>query len=317
VKEKEGLMGFKHKLRSGVIAGIKKALKSFIWICKIIIPVSLLVNIFRWLGWLHYLEGILSPFMHLINLPPEAGLPIITGIFLSIYPVIAVMATIPLTIEQMTLIAIFSLISHSLIIEGVIQHKSGLNMIKAGLIRFVAAVGAVLIVSQFFGDTSQSIAQSALQTNSGTFIEVIEAWFVNMIGLLPKVFGILMLVMIVLESLKSLEWLEHLIKALQPAIKFMGLSERTSMMCVVATIFGLMYGGAIIVEESGKLNLTKDELERLHIFIGINHAMIEDPALFAALGLSAVWMLLPRLIMAIIAVQIYRVIKMFKAAAAA
>jgi hypothetical protein len=37
--------------------------------------------------------------------------------------------------------------------------------------------------------------------------------------------------------------------------------------------------------------------------------MIEDPALFAVLGVNIFWLWLPRLIMAIIAVQVYRGIR--------
>lgn len=307
-------MELKDKLRSGFNSGVKKALNSFLWICRIIVPVSLLVNVFRWIGWLQYLEAVFSPFMYLINLPPEAGLPILTGIFLSLYPAIAVMTTISLTIEQMTLVAIFSLISHSLILEGIIQQNSGLNIVKAAIIRFTAAVGAVLIVSQFFGDTSVSVAQSAVSIAAVPVSELFIAWLISTANLLAKVAGILFLVMILLEILKNMEWLDRLIGILKPVLKVIGISERTAMMCVVATVFGLMYGGAVIVEESKKLNLTKDELERLHIFIGINHAMVEDPALFAALGLSALWMLLPRLIMAVIAVQMYRAVKLFRKA---
>ncbi len=77
-------------------------------------------------------------------------------------------------------------------------------------------------------------------------------------------------------------------------------------MCVAGLIFGLLYAGAVIVEEAKNGTFTKDELERLHISIGINHAMVEDPALFTALGLPALLMWGPRLIMAIIAVQTYR-----------
>jgi len=297
---------FQTKLRSGFLAGIEKGWSSFLWIGKIIVPVSFLVTILQWAGWLEHLDIVLNPLMSLINLPPEAGLPIITGIFLSTYPVIAIITVIPFTIEQMTLIAIFTLISHSLIMEGIIQHKSGLNIIKATMIRLAAAIVAVLVVSQFLGDTSQSVGLPADLTVYTPFFEVLKVWAVDMIGLLTKILGIVMLVMIILESLKSLGWIEYSLKFFRPLVKILGLSDRTATMCVAAIIFGLFYGGAIIVEEAKKGAFTKEELERLHISIGINHAMIEDPALFAVLGLPALWMWGPRFIMAIVAVYIYR-----------
>ena len=121
-----------------------------------------------------------------------------------------------------------------------------------------------------------------------------------------------MLIMILLESSKSLGWTEYALKFFRPLMRILGLPERTVMMWVTAIIFGLLYGGAVIVEEAKKGDLTKEELERLHIFIGINHSMVEDPALYTVLGLNAFWLWVPRLIMAIIVVQTYHGIKYLK-----
>ncbi|MCL0065644.1 iron transporter [Dehalococcoidia bacterium] len=309
------MSNFQGQLKSGFFAGIGKGWSSFVWISKIIVPISFLVTLLQWVGWLEYLDVFLEPLVNLINLPPEAGLPIITSIFIGPYSVIAIITVIPFTTEQMTLIAIFTLISHSLIMEGIIQHKSGLNIIKASVIRLAAAIVAVLVVSQFLGDTSQSVALPADLVVYTPFTELLYVWGRDMAGLLVKVFGIIMLVMIILESLKSLGWIEYSLKFFRPLMRILGLSDRTAMMCVPAIVFGLVYGGTIIVEEAKKGGLTKEELERLHISIGINHAMIEDPALFVVLGLPALLMWVPRLVMAIIAVQIYRGIRFITASA--
>jgi hypothetical protein len=78
------------------------------------------------------------------------------------------------------------------------------------------------------------------------------------------------------------------------------------MLWLTAVVFGLAYGGAVIVEEAKNGDLSPEELEILHLSIGINHSMIEDPLLFMALGLSAFWLWVPRLIMAILAVHVLR-----------
>ena len=118
-----------------------------------------------------------------------------------------------------------------------------------------------------------------------------------------------MFIMILLESLKSLGWIEYSLKFFRPLMTTFGLSDRTAMMWAVAILFGIVYGGAVIVEEARRGALTKEELEYLHISIGINHSIVEDPALFTVLGLSAFWMWVPRFIMAIVVVQTYRAIK--------
>jgi len=303
---------FRTRLKSGVFAGVKKGWSSFIWICKIVIPVSFLVTLLQWTGWLNELDFLLNPLMSLLNLPPEAALPVITGMLTSTYTVIAIITVIPFTVEQMTLIAIFSLIAHSFIMEGIIQHKSGINVIKVTLFRIIAAILTVLIVSQFLGDTSQSVVMPADFTVHTSLLEVLRVWVVDMIGLLLKILGIIMFIMIMLEVLKSLGWLEYSLKFFRPLMRIIGLSHQSAMMFVAAAIFGLGFSGALIVEEAKKGVLTKEELEYLHISVGINHSIIDDPALFAVLGLNIFWLIVPKFLMAIIAVQAYRSVRYLK-----
>jgi spore maturation protein SpmB len=250
--------------------------------------------------------------MRLINLPGAAALPIITGALIGPYTTIAIVTVIPFSLEQITLIAIFTMIAHSLIIEGVIQHKSGINAAKITLIRLAGAILTVFIVSQFFGDTTRSIIVPAYLTVATPFIEVLKVWGVDTIELLIKILIIIMTVMIALECLKSLGWMEYLLNFSQPIMKILGLSHRTALLWVTAVVFGLMYGGAVIIEEAKKGALTKEELERLHISIGTNHSMVEEPALWLALGLNGFWLWVPRLLTAVAAVQIYGAVGYFK-----
>jgi len=297
---------FRVQLKSGALAGIKKGWSSFVWMCQIIIPVSFLVTLLQWTGWLNQLDFLLNPLTSLINLPPEAALPIITGMLTNLYAVIAMITALPFTVEQMTLIAIFNMIAHALVMEGIIQHRSGLNVVKATLVRITAAILTVLVVSQFLGDTSQSVVVPAELAVQAPFVEVLKVWAVDILGLLLKILGIIMAIMIMLESLRSLGWIEHLIRVLRPLMRVLGLADRTATMWVAAIFFGLFYSGAVIVEEARTSALPKGELERLHISIGIQHAIVEDPALFAVLGLNVFWLWVPRFIMAVIAVQTYR-----------
>jgi hypothetical protein len=300
------------QLRYGLRAGSRKGWGSFVWICKILIPTSFVVTLIQWSGLLYQAVPLLNPLMRLINLPGAAALPIITGALIGQYATIAIATVIPFSLEQITLIAIFTMIAHNLIIEGVIQHKSGINAAKITLIRLASAILTVFIVSQFFGDTTRSIIVPAYLTAATPLIEVLKVWGVDTIELLIKILIIIMTVMIALECLKSLGWMEYLLNFPQPIMKIMGLSRRTALLWVTAVVFGLMYGGAVIIEEAKKGVLTKEELERLHISIGTNHSMVEEPALWLVLGLNGFWLWVPRLITAVAAVQIYGAVGYFK-----
>jgi hypothetical protein len=303
---------FRTQLKRGLYTGIKKGWGSFVWICKIVVPVSFLVALIQWTGWLNQLDFLLHPLMSLINLPAAAALPIVTATVVNFYAAIAIMAVLPFSIEQMTLIALFILIAHMLIMEGMIQHKSGFNFVKATLVRIMAAVSTVLVVSQFLGDTGQGVVLPADLTLQTPFIEILKGWAIDTLGLCGRIFVIIMLVMTLLVSLQTLGWIQYLLKFFRPFMRILGLSNQAVTMWVPAAGFGLLYGGAVIIEEAKKGALTKEELEYLHISIGINHAIVQEIALFLALGLNVFWLLIPRFVTAAIAVHTCRAIQYLK-----
>jgi len=303
---------FRSRLKTGIRTGITKGWKSFVWICKIIVPVSFVAALIHWGGWLNEIDFLLHPLMNVINLPAAAALPIIVAMTVSFYAGIAIMVVLPFTIEQITLIALFIMIAHMLPVEGIVQHKSGLNIIKATLVRIGAAVLSVFVVSQFFADTSQSISLPASLAIQSPFIEALKAWALDTLRLCGRVFVIIMLVMMALHASESLGWIKHLVKFFRPLMKVLGLSDRAATMWVTAAGFGLLYGSAVIMEEAKKGELTKEELEHLQISIGINHSVVEETTLFLVLGANPLWLFIPRFVAAIIAVHALRGIQYLK-----
>jgi hypothetical protein len=262
----------------------------------------------EWTGWVYQAEAVLGPVMRTLNLPSEAALPLLSGMLINIYAAIAVMTVLPFSLGQMTLIAVFSLIAHNLIVEGIIQHRSGINATKITLIRVAAAVVTVLVISPFLGDTSQSVAAVAQQAVDVPFLEALRVWGLDTLWLLLKIFLIIMFILMALEVLSALGWTRYLDAAARPLMRLLGLPGRSAMLWVTAVVFGLMYGGAVIQEEARRGELSKTEMERLHVSIGINHSMVEDPALFLALGLHGFWIWVPKLVAAAVAVHVLRLL---------
>jgi hypothetical protein len=272
---------------------------------KIIIPISLFTAILEWSGLLEKAHSVIEPAMNALNLPAAAALPLIIGVFAGIYGGVASMAVLPLTIDEMTLVAIFLLIAHNLIQEGAIQGKSGLHPIKATAFRLIIATMTVLIVGQFFQKPQH--AEHVLSTATvrhESFVAMLQGWGLITFSLVIKIFFIIMFILTLLEIMKSRGWITVIIRWLSPLLRAMGLSQRVGILWMTAVVFGLTYGGAVIVEETRHEELTRDELEELHLSIGINHSMIEDPSLFLPLGLSPFWLWVPRLLVAVIAVRL-------------
>lgn len=295
-----------HRLKTGLTSGITKGWSGFIWMLQIIIPISFLTSLLSYSGWMDSINFILQPVMTLLNLPSMAAFPILVGILTGIYGGIASMVMLPLTGDQMTLIAVFLLISHNLVQEGIVQAKSGIHPLKATLFRLIAAVITVIIVARFLKpDTPAVMSQGISLADAQPFMVMLKNWFMASFYLCIKMFVIIMALLILLGIMKSFNIIHHIVRVISPVLKAMGLNQKVGILWITAAVFGIAYGAAVIVEEAKEGHFDRQELEKLHISIGINHAMVEDPALFLALGLNAFWLWVPRLLTAVLAVHLF------------
>jgi Fe2+ transport system protein B len=301
-------MDFRPQLKKGTIAGLKKGWNGFLWMMKIIIPISLMTSILDWSGLMHRLDFLLKPLMGLFSLPPAAALPLVIGTLSSVYGGLAAMVAIPFSTPQMTLMAVFILMAHALIQEGIIQGKSGIHPLKATLVRIGAALVTLLLMVPWVGSSTvmPAAAEGALSA-SPAFLEMIRHWAWTTFRLTAKIFVIIMVLLTLLELLKAFGWIHPFVRALGPFLRIMGLDQKVGFLWMTAVIFGLSYGGAIIVEEAKSGHLSKDDLEILHLSIGMNHSMVEDPPLFLPMGIHPFWLYVPRLVMAIVTVRLLRV----------
>ena len=291
----------------GLLDGMKKGWRAFLWMMKIIIPISFLTTLLQWSGLLTSLDFILQPIMAIMSLPSLAAFPLLIGLLTGIYGAIAVMIVLPFTQAQMTLMGIFLLMAHNLIQEGIIQAKSGIHPLKATLFRIVMAALTVILVAPMIQNGAAAPGPAALiAVTPPTFYEIMQDWSITTGYLVIKVFFIIMTLLSFLEILKAMGWITYIVRLFSPLLVLMGLDRKVGILWMTAIVFGLAYGGAVIVEEAQSGHLTKEELEILQLSIGINHSMVEDPLLFVAIGLSAFWLYVPRLVMAIVSVRLAR-----------
>ncbi len=298
--------GYKAGIRAGLRRGVHRGLHGFVWIIKILAPVSLAVALLDWTGWLYALDPLFSPVMALINLPPQAALPLLTALFSSFYAAVGMMLVIPFTHEQFILMTIFISIAHMIVIEGLIQHKAGMHIAAITAVRLLTAGVAVYLASLFFPGTATPVVMPDAIGQRIPLTDALIAWMLSTLDVMLKILCIIVPVMIVLETLKEVGLTDRIARAFRPFMVLLGLTPNVATMWVTGTFFGIVYGSAVIVEESTSGRFTEDELQRLHVSLGISHSMVEDPALFLALGVGLQWSVLPRLLASAIAVHTYR-----------
>lgn len=295
-------------IKFGIKQGLQKGWHGLLWLLKIILPISFVTTALVNYGLIYKLDFILTPLMNWLCLPASAAIVIVIGLFTGIYGTVAALSVMPFSMEHMTLIAIFTLISHNLFQESLVQGKSGVNMAFAATVRLVMAIIVTFVCAKIMGVSVQAgIGQGmeVLEKGPVPFLAMVKQWGWVTLKLSVQIFCIIMPLMVILELAKIFNIITLVTRLTSPILAVMGLKRSTGMLWLTAAVFGLGYGSAVIVEETQNNEYDKDELTRLHLSIGINHAMIEDPALFLPLGLPIFWLWIPRLIAAIVAAWLH------------
>jgi hypothetical protein len=296
-----------HPIAACVKEGLAKGWWGFLWMIRIILPVSFGTFLLDFSGWLGRIDGLLEPLMGAIHLPAVAALPLLAGLLTGIYGAVAAMSVLPLSVAQMTLIAVFLLIAHSLVQEGLVQHRSGCPAWLATTVRLTAAVMTVWGLGWIFGlETVRKIAEPVPSAAGNAFGPALTAWTVEMVGLCLQMLLIITTLMILMAILKQYHVIDKLVRIITPCLYLLGLDRQVGMLWITASVFGITYGGAVIVAETNARQIPPCRLRALHLSIGINHAMVEDPALFLPLGIHPFWLWVPRLITAMVFTHLYR-----------
>ncbi|WP_457551328.1 iron transporter [Desulfobacula sp.] len=296
------------RIKFGIKQGLIKGWKGLIWLLKIIVPISFVTTVLVNFGIIYKLDFLLTPIMTFLSLPASAALVLIIGLFTGPYGAVAALWVMPFSTEHMTLIAIFILIAHNLIQESIVQGNSGINPFFAAFFRLFMALSVTFVCAKIMGvtpETGGAMGVGTFAKETQPFMIMLKFWGLGTFKLIVQIFCIIMSLMVILEVSKEFNIISFIMKLTSPVLAVMGLDRSTGMLWLTASIFGLAYGSAVIVEDTQSNVYRKEDLTKLHLSIGINHGMIEDPALFLPLGLPLFWLWVPRLAAAIIATWLY------------
>ncbi|MCB8963737.1 MAG: nucleoside recognition protein [Bacteroidales bacterium] len=294
-----GMLFFFIRLYRCVKEAMPKAIKTAIWILKITLPVSLAVSILSYYGLIQLVTQHLTPAFNLIGLSGEAALPFVTGILLNIYSVIAVLSQLSLDLREVTIIAVMSLIAHNMIIETTIQGKTGSKAWHMVVLRVGSAFVAAAVLNLVLPEMNEKLSLLSSSQGAASIGELLHGWMFSSFRLVLKIIILVSLLMILQKILQEFKLIELLTKPLAPMLKFMGLPRSTTFLWIVANSLGLAYGSAVMMEEVKEGRVTRKDADLLNYHVAISHSNLEDLLLFAAIGISIFWMLIPRLIIAI------------------
>lgn len=296
----------------GIIRGaIWPSVKTSAWLLRLMLPITLTVQMLQYLGVIAWLATFLNPVFSYLGLPGASAIAFLTAAGVTTYAGLAVMLSMTMTMRQATIIAIMALICHALPMESAVVKKVGSKPFRMALIRigaaFLAAVYLNIVLPEMpetFGGL-QSIAVPA------SVMEVLETWLYSSVRLSTMIIGLIYGLMVVQRVLDDFGIMYRLVRPLRPLMRFFGLPENSAYLWLVGNILGISYGSAamLALEDSGQI--TKEEADEVNYHLIMNHSMLEDTMVFATQGISAAWILSTRILFALILVWGKKVIKFF------
>ena len=296
---------------------LRNALKTALWIIRIIIPVSFVVTLLDFYGVIEWISAYTAPLFQLIGLQGNAAIVYFSSLFLPLYAPIAIIATLPLTLREITILALMCLITHNLPIECAVQRRSGTPFWQTLVIRLTFSIlGGILlnlilpeslILSPCFRGTSE--AEGVLNSQLSTLNSLLINWLTSTLSLCIKIILIITALMYGQFLLKRYGIINKIARPLAPLMRLCGLQPDSAFLWLVAQIVGLTYGAGIMAQEIEESGADREELHRINLHICVNHSLIEDTAIFCMLGVAWYFLVIPRLIFAIIIVQTYNLIK--------
>ncbi len=287
--------------------GIVKGAYAALWLLAIMVPVSLAVKLLAWTGALGFVARGLAPAFRLFGLPGEAAVALVTAMLLNIYSCIAAAGSIPLTDRQITILAVMALIAHNLIVESAVQRKAGTSAWRMTVLRIVVCLVAGVVLNMVLPeDSGPETTRGVTEAREPGFGAMLAAWALGAAGLVGKVTGIVVGLMVLQRMLDEFGVTRMLARVLYPVLWLLGLPRRAAFLWIVANTLGLAFGAAVIVERAEEGELPAEDGELLHRSIAVCHSLLEDTLLWVAVGAWTLWITLPRVALAAIVVWGYR-----------
>ena len=296
-----------NRLIKCVRLALPRSLSICLWLLKVMLPISMAVRVLQYVGVIDWLAGYLSPVFSYIGLSGDSAFVFLTSIFLPLYPTIAVMTTLTLTLREATILAVMCLISHNLPVECSVAHKTGSRFGEIVAFRIIMSFVAAVVLNWLLpqSDASFNVLASAT-TEVTSWGMLLTQWLTSSLSLIVTIVLIVTALMVLQRVLEEFGWMHRIAHSLSPLMRLFGLPSGCSLLWLTGNVVGMAYGAAIMIDEVEEGRLTREEANLVNHHLGVSHSLLEDTMLFVAMGISFWWICLTRLVLAMIAVWTMR-----------
>lgn len=283
-------------------SALKPATRTTLWLLRIMIPISLGVRLLQHFGVIAWLAQFLNPVFQYMGLPGASAIAFLTAASVTTYAGLAVMLSMELTMRQATILAIMACLCHALPLESAVVKKVGSKPVQMAVIRVVAAFVAGFLLNIILPEMAQPYTGGSAVQVEQTLTMLLTDWAWASVKLSLMIFGIILSLMFLQRLLDDLGIMYKLVRPLGPLMRLFGLPVSASYLWLVGNVLGISYGSAMMIdlEESGQI--TREEANEVNYHLIMNHSMLEDTLVYAATGISALWILATRISFAMVVV---------------
>ncbi len=130
--------------------GLIKSMHLLWLLVRIIIPVSCVVAVLDYYGFVESIAGFFAPAMTLFGLPGESTIALLLSFFVNFYAALGVITTMSLSPQQITVLAVMIGICHELPVETVVCSYTGLRIPVSAALRILTALSAGLLLNAIY-----------------------------------------------------------------------------------------------------------------------------------------------------------------------
>ncbi len=286
----------------------RRSIDTVWWLVRIMVPASAVVFVLERTGLLAVFGGVLEPVTRLMGLPGGAALALISSVVVNLYAVIAVVVGLDLTVKQLLIISLVCLVAHNYPVELAVTRRTGTAVVRMFFLRTLGglllgfAVASLVPDHGFWAERATGMSAAATAAVEPTLAAATLGWARGLALLLGRVVLIVVGLTFGTRLLQYYGVMHWISRHLRPLMAFFGLPAGTGPAWIVANTLGLAYGAAVLAEEVESDRFTLREGDLLNHHLGVSHSLLEDTALFAAIGAPVIWLIIPRLALALLAV---------------
>ena len=307
----------KPTVREHLTESLMRSVSTVWWLIRIMVPASLTVFILQRTGVLSHIARLLEPVMGTIGLPGGAAMALLSSVLVNLYAVVVMVPALALTQRQLVILSLMCLVAHGYFIELVVTRKTGTSVRRmffvrtGGAILLAIACNALLPTEGEWVREASSAITSAVSILDLSLTQALTRWFFDTVGLTVRVTLIVTGLLFFTRYLQYVGLTQRLTALVRPVLIPFGLPKESALAWIVANTLGLTYGAAVLHEEASSGRLTRRDGDLLNHHLGIAHSLLEDTTIFAALGAPVGWIIIPRLVTALLAVWERRAERLF------